>query len=170
MTNSVLGGAGFLSRFFRNIREDKGYSYDPGSTTMGHYRDNLWVFSANFNTPDTGPALSEFFKEVRRLQSDPPPDAELALIRGYRGGVFVLANASRGGIIGTLAMMDFHDLPDTYLTEYLARMNRVTPEEVSAMARSQLPVEGMTVVVVGDRQVIEPQLAQVDELKAYLAD
>ena len=105
-----------------------------------------------------------------RIQHEPPDPVELERIRGYRGGVFVLANASRGGIIGTLAMMDFHDLPDTYLTEYLARMNRVTPEEVSAMARSQLPIEGMTVVVVGDRQVIEPQLAQVDELKTYLAD
>ncbi len=170
MTNSVLGGAGFLSRFFRNIREEKGYSYDPGSSSRGHYRDNLWVFSANLNTPDTGPALTEFFNEVRRLQTDPPADEELALIRGYRGGVFVLANASRGGIIGTLAMMDFHGLPDTYLTEYLARMNKVTPEEVSAMARSQLPIDGMTVVVVGDRDVIEPQLAEVEALKAYLTD
>ena len=43
-------------------------------------------------------------------------------------------------------------------------------KEYSKRLRSQLPVEGMTVVVVGDRQVIEPQLAQVDELKAYLAD
>jgi len=170
MTNSVLGGAGFLSRFFRNIREEKGYSYDPGSRTRGHYRDNVWVFSANLNTPDTGAALTEFFREVRQLQDTPPADPELALIRGYRGGVFVLSNASRGGIIGTLSLMDFHDLPDTFLTEYLARMNRVTPEQVSATARSQLPVAGMTVVVVGDREMIEPQLAEVEELKAYLAD
>jgi len=170
MTNSVLGGAGFLSRFFRNIREEKGFSYDPRSSTRGHYRDNLWVFSANFNTPDTGAALTEFFREIRQLQDTPPVDEELALIRGYRGGVFVLSNASRGGIIGTLSLIDFHGLPDTFLTEYLARMNRVTPEQVSAMARSQLPLAGMTVVVVGDREVIEPQLAQVEELKTYLVD
>ncbi|MGB5211223.1 MAG: pitrilysin family protein [Gammaproteobacteria bacterium] len=170
MTNSVLGGAGFLSRFFRNIREEKGYSYDPGSSTRGHYRDNVWVFRANINTPDTGAALQEFFDEIERLQQEPPAGDELALIRGYRGGIFVLANASRGGIISTLGMMDLHGLPDTYLTEYLSRMQQVTAEQVSAMAKSQLPVEGMTVVVVGDRSVIEPQLAEIDTLSDYFGE
>lgn len=170
MANSVLGGAGFLSRFFRNIREEKGYSYDPGSSTRSHYRDNVWVFTANVNTPDTGAALQEFFSEIEGLKQAPPTEDELALIRGYRGGVFVLANASRGGIISTLGMMDFNGLPDTYLTEYLSRMQQVTPEQISAMAESQLPVDGMTVVVVGDRKVIEPQLAEIEELKDYFVE
>jgi predicted Zn-dependent peptidase len=67
-------------------------------------------------------------------------------------------------------MMDFNGLPDTYLTEYLSRMQQVTPEQISAMAESQLPVDGMTVVVVGDRKVIEPQLAEIEELKDYFVE
>ena len=117
-------------------------------------------YGSDFNTPDTGPALSEFFKEVRRLQSDPPPDAELALIRGYRGGVFVLANASRGGIIGTLAMMDFHDLPDTYLTDYVSEVFALTPEQISATVSKYLRPDDMTLVVVGDRGQVSEQVDQ----------
>ena len=75
-----------------------------------------------------------------------------------------------GGIIGTLAFMDFHDLPDSYLTEYLARLEGVTPGQVNDIAASQWPADGMTIVVVGDRSVIDEQLARVEALAPFLAD
>ena len=109
-------------------------------------------------------------KELNRIKAEQVSEDEMAAIRGYRGGTFVLRNASRGGIIGTLAMMDFYGLPDTYLTEYLARINGVSKEQVTEIANSQLPVAGMTIVVVGDRSVIDAQLAEVEELKPYLED
>jgi len=170
MTDGVLGGTGFLSRFYRNIREDKGYSYSPASSVTSHYRDTVWSFNAEVATPATGATLTEFFKEIQRLQQEPPSGTELGLIRGFRGGIFVLRNASRGGIISTLGYIDFHELPDTYLTEYLARMGRVTAEQVTSMASSQLPLDGMTIVVVGDRSIIDAQLADVEELEDYLSD
>jgi predicted Zn-dependent peptidase len=105
---------------------------------------------------------------LARIKTALPEEDEMAAIRGYRGGIFVLRNASRGGIIGTLAMMDFHGLPDTYLTEYLARINGVTRDQVMEIANSQLAVDEMTIVVVGDRSVIDAQLAEVEELKPYL--
>jgi hypothetical protein len=66
--------------------------------------------------------------------------------------------------------MDFHDLPDTYLTEYLSRLEAVTGQEVNDMASGQWPVTGLSIVVVGDRALIDPQLADVEELAPYLAD
>jgi predicted Zn-dependent peptidase len=168
--NDIFGGSGFLSRLFKNLREDKGYTYGPRTGIASHYEDSVWNFSADVSTPATGPSFTEFFKELRQIKAQPPSDDEMAAIRGYRGGTFVLRNASRGGIIGTLAMMDFYGLPDTYLTEYLARIDAVTKEQVTEIANSQLPVAGMTIVVVGDRSVIDAQLAEVEELKPYLED
>jgi predicted Zn-dependent peptidase len=170
MANSVLGGAGFLSRLFQNLREDKGWTYGPTTGTSNNFRSAIWKFSADVATEATGPSLSEFFAELERLKTEPPPEHELARIRGYRGGIFVLSNASRGGIMGTLAFMDFHELPDTYLTEYLARLAATTPAQVNAIASAQWPVEGMTMVIVGDRSVIDEQLARVDQLRGYLPD
>jgi predicted Zn-dependent peptidase len=170
MANDILGGAGFLSRLFQNLREDKGYTYGPSTSTGNNYRSAVWNFSADVATEATGPSLREFFKEIRRLQTVAPTADEMARIRGYRGGIFVLANASRGGIIGTLSFMDFHGLPDSYLTEYTERLARVTPEQVSGIASSQWPVEGMTIVVVGDRSVIDQQLSEVAEIAPYLSD
>jgi predicted Zn-dependent peptidase len=170
MANDILGGAGFLSRLFQNLREDKGYTYGASTSTGNHYRSAVWTFSADVATEATGPSLTEFFREIRRLQSQAPADDEMERIRGYRGGIFVLANASRGGIIGTLAFMNFHDLPDSYLTEYTERLARISPEQISEIAASQWPVGGMTIVVVGDRSVIDEQLTKVPEIAPYLSD
>lgn len=170
MANDILGGAGFLSRLFQNLREDKGYTYGASTGTSNNYRNAIWRFSADVATEATGPALSEFFRELRKIKTQPPAEEEMQRIRGYRGGIFVLANASRGGIIGTLGFMDFHGLPDTYLTEYLSRLGKVTPADVNTIASSQWPVDGMTIVVVGDRSVIDSQLAQVEELAPLLTD
>jgi predicted Zn-dependent peptidase len=170
MANDILGGAGFLSRLFQNLREDKGYTYGASTGTSNNYRSAVWQFSADVATEATGPALSEFFKELRLIKTQAPSAEEMQRIRGYRGGIFVLANASRGGIIGTLGFMDFHGLPDTYLTEFLSRLGKVTATQVNAMASSQWPVDGMTIVIVGDRSVIDGQLAQVEELAPLLAD
>jgi zinc protease len=170
MANDILGGAGFLSRLFQNLREDKGYTYGASTSTSNNFHSAIWRFSADVASEATGPSLSEFFSELRRIKEEPPDTAEMDRIRGYRGGIFVLANASRSGIIGTLAFMDFHDLPDTYLTEYLSRLEAVTGQEVNDMASGQWPVTGLSIVVVGDRALIDPQLADVEELAPYLAD
>lgn len=162
-TNSLYGSAGFLSRLIQNIREDKGYAYSPGSGMSSHYRDAVWQASANVDTPSTGPALTEIFAELRRLQDEPPTEREMELIRNYRIGVFTLSNASRGGVLGTIAFMDFHGLPDSWLEEYVARFRAVTARQVQETATEYLRIEDMTLVVVGDGDAVREQLRQVPE-------
>jgi predicted Zn-dependent peptidase len=73
-------------------------------------------------------------------------------------GVFVLQNSSRQGIIGQLEFVDLHGLPDDYLTEYVRRVRAVSPQVVSEAARKYIQDEKATIVVVGDKKVIEEQL------------
>ncbi|MFC7666522.1 hypothetical protein ACFQT0_03100 [Hymenobacter humi] len=72
--------------------------------------------------------------------------------------MFVLRNSNPGGIIGQLNTLDLHGLPETYLTEQVKNINAVTPQQVSQIARKYIRPEAMTVVVVGDKKVIEQQL------------
>ena len=39
------------------------------------------------------------FYEVERLRKEPAPEAELRGIQNYLAGIFVVQNASRGGVI-----------------------------------------------------------------------
>jgi zinc protease len=164
LTNSILGGE-FSSRITSNIRESKGYAYSPHSSLDVHYRSGYWVEDADVTTQDTGNSLREIFAEIDRLQREPPPKAELDGMKNYRSGIFVLQNATRGALIGQLAYMDLHGLPDDYLTHLVERLYAVTPEQVSAAARKYIRPEAMTLVIVGDLAKVRPQLAKVPQLK-----
>lgn len=164
VTNTLLGGS-ITSRITTNLREDKGWAYSPGSSVSARYRDSVWTESADVTTAFTGPALAETFKEIARLQQEPPTAAELDLVKSYRNGLFVLGNATRGGLIGQLSFMNLHGLPADWLTTFVARLHAVTPAQVTAAARTQLRMDEATLVVVGDAATVRPQLEALPELK-----
>lgn len=63
-------------------------------------KDAYWVQSAAVTTDVTGPALKEIFYEVENLQKNPPGNEELAGIKNYSAGMFVLQNSTPAVIIG----------------------------------------------------------------------
>ncbi len=157
VTNALLGGT-FASRITRNIREDKGYTYSPQSFISSRYRTAYWVQSADVESAVTGAAIEEIHREIERLRSEAPPEAELAGIRNYLAGIFVLQNSSRAGLIGQLSFLDLHGISEDYLTNYVDRIHAVTPEQVRRIAERYIRPEDMLLVVTGDPAVALPQL------------
>jgi predicted Zn-dependent peptidase len=157
LTNVLLGGS-FSSRITSNIREQKGYTYAPNGQLSSRYRDAYWVEVADVTTNVTGPAIKEILGEIDRLQAEPPSEKELKGFQNYRAGVFILQNSSRQGIIGQLEFVDLHGLPDDYLNGYVRRLYAVTPQQVQEMAKKYIQDDKATIVVVGDRKVVEEQV------------
>jgi len=158
VTDALVGGA-FGSRITSNIREDKGYTYSPFSTIDAKQRASDWTESADVTTAVTGASLKEIFNEIDRLQKEPPPADELRGIQNNLAGVFVLQNSSRAGVAGRLAFVDLHGLTDDFLTGYVRRVLTVTPQQVQQMVQLYLRPDRMQLVVVGDRKVVQEQLA-----------
>jgi zinc protease len=157
LTNSLLGGS-FASRITSNIRENKGYTYSPGSMISSRFRNAYWAEFASVTTDVTGPAIKEILFEINRLQEAPPTAEELLGFKNYLAGNFVLQNSNPGGIINQLAFLNLHGLPDSYLTEYVKVIHSITPEQVQKMAQTYLRDEEMIIVIAGDRKKIEKQL------------
>lgn len=157
LMNVLLGGS-FGSRITSNIREQKGYTYSPSSQLSNRYHDAYWMEAADVTTNVTGPAIKEILGEVDRLQAEPPSEKELKGFQNYRAGVFILQNSSRPGIIGQLEFVDLHHLPADYLNGYVARVYAVTPQQVQDAAKKYIQDDKATIVVVGDRKVIEEQV------------
>jgi predicted Zn-dependent peptidase len=53
-------------------------------------------------------------------------------------------------VLGQLAFMSLHGLPDDFLTHWVANVQAVTPVQVTEIARTFIRPERMTVVVAGD--------------------
>ena len=162
--NSLLGGA-FNSRITLNIRENKGYTYSPYSSPTFHPGETRWTFNGDVTTAVTGPALHEVFAEVRRLADAPPSDSEYAGTRTYRAGTFTLGLGTATGLIGMLSTIEELGLPADWASRYVPATMAVTPAQFSAAIRDNLPLDKMTLVVVGDLKTVTPQLQALPELK-----
>ncbi|RYD53796.1 MAG: insulinase family protein [Sphingomonadales bacterium] len=163
VTNSLLGGA-FSSRITTNIREDKGYTYSPSSGISLNPGDALWTFDADVTTAQTGAALSEVFKEIRRMQDELAPEVESKGIRTYMAGLFSIQNSTSGAVVGTLATRDLLGLPKDWTDRYVPAVLAVEPEQMQAYAKTGYPLDKLTLVVVGDLKTVEPQLKALPEL------
>jgi predicted Zn-dependent peptidase len=164
VTNSLLGGS-FGSRITSNIREDKGYTYSPFSTIQNRKGVSIWYEQADVTSKDTGNSLQEIAKEIRRLQNEAPPKVELEGIQRYMAGTFVLQNSNPGGIVNQLNFLDLHGLDDSYLTDRVKNIYAVTPEKVSEMTKDHFKYEDMTLVLVGDKKLLEKQIKQHEAAK-----
>jgi len=162
--NAMLGGS-FTSRLTRNLREDKGYTYSPGSGTTWVMEGGFWTFNADVTAADTAAALGETFIEIRRLQDETPPRTEADNIRSWLSGVFILQNASTSGLIGQLASRDLWGLPADYLDTYVPNILAVSDEDISRMAREYLPLDTMVLVLVGDLSLIGDDIRALPELQ-----
>jgi zinc protease len=157
VANTLLGGF-FSSRITSNIREQKGYTYSPNSQVSTRNHDAYWAEIADVTTNVTGPSLKEIFFEIDRLQGEAPAQKELSGIQTYMAGSFVLQNSSRPGIIGQLVFVDLQGLPDDYLNRFVQRVHAVTPAQVQQMTQRNIQDDKATIVIAGDRKVIEEQV------------
>lgn len=157
VTNSLLGGS-FGSRITSNIREDKGYTYSPFSTIDEKYKVGIWYEQADVTTEHTGDALKEIAKEINRMREEPPSEEELKGIQNYEAGIFVLQNGTRGGIINQLVRLEIHQLDDSYLTDHVSKIYKVTPEKVMEITQKYIDVDSMKLVIVGDLEKVKPQI------------
>ncbi|MBB6094418.1 putative Zn-dependent peptidase [Povalibacter uvarum] len=168
VANTMLGGV-LTSRITMNLREAKGWAYSPGSGIATQYHQATWLENADVKSAQTGPSVSEIFKEIDLLRSEAPTEPELTSIKNYRNGIFVMSTSTRGGLIGQLAFMNLQGLPSNWLTTFVDRLYAVTPAQITQAARDHLDPTQMSVVIVGDLATVKPQIEAIAPLRDAIA-
>jgi zinc protease len=159
--NSILGGGG-SARLFNNLREDKGYTYGAYSRFVFRRGAGPFSASAEVQTAVTKESVVEFMKELNGIRGAiPVTQTELennkqGLIRRYPSNFETI-----GAISNQLSNLIVYGLPDTYFNDYIQKINAVTAEDVSRVANKYLDPAKMSIVIVGDRKVIEDKLKQL---------
>ena len=158
VADALLGGS-FGSRITSNIREDKGYTYSPFSFVASWPKIGVWAEVADVTTSETGASLKEIFGEIDRLRNEAPSEKELTGIKNGMVGQFTVQNSSRDGVINQLQFVDQYGLGDGYLSRYVGNIMAVSPAEIQRMAQRYFDPTRMTITVVGDKKVVEDQIA-----------
>jgi len=157
LANTVFGGA-FNSRIVRNIREEKGYTYSPGSTLTGFVDAGFYRFSADVRNEVTGPTLTEVFKEIDKMRAEGSEGAELQGAKQYMRGLFPIQTATQSGLANTLNNVYVFGLPKDYPETFRAKIAAVTPEQVKSAAATLLGSQDSVIAIVGDYAKVKDQL------------
>jgi len=155
--NTLLGG-GASSRLFMEIREKQGLAYHVSSSLMALMEHGMVSLSTQVSMDRVGDAIRALHHEMRRLESEPIPAAELQSVRNYLNGTFVLRLESHSSLANQISAIHLLGLGDDYLERYVERVAAVSLENLRETAASYFRPEDFTIVVAGDAAVLEPQL------------
>lgn len=158
--NNMLGGL-FQSRLNHNIREVKGYSYGVGSGFNYGRGPGAFQAGGGIVTAKTDSALIEFMKELQAAQGG-VPFSEDELKQGKESLIQGLPRrfASVNGIGNAVGSIYIQNLPETFFQDYEQKVNAVTSEDITRVAKKYIDLEHLNIVIVGDRAVIEGPLRQ----------
>jgi predicted Zn-dependent peptidase len=158
MANTIFGGA-FNSRIVRNIREEKGYTYSPGSALTGFSDAGFYKFAADVRNEVTGPTLTEVFKEIDKMRAEGSDGAELQGAKSYMRGIFPIQTSTQAGLSATLNNVYVFGLPRDYPETFRAKVAALTPAQVKSGAQTLLGSENSVIAIVGDWAKVKDQLA-----------
>jgi zinc protease len=148
----------FSSRINMNLREKNAYTYGARSYFAMRHGAGPFLAGASVFAEKTGPAIKEVFNEIEGLRRDGPTGEELALakesIRLAMPGRFETV----GDVASAVADLVVYDLPLDDFDKKLARVDAVTAADVKRVAVEYLKADAMTVVVVGGKATLAPQL------------
>jgi zinc protease len=153
---AILGGL-FNSRLNTKLREEKGYTYGAGAGFDLRRAAGPFAARAAVNTEVTIPAIADMLAELDRIRTAPVEPAELKAARDYLVGVFPLRFETPGPVVGALAGLAVHDLPDDELTRYRPAIEAVTIDAVLAAA-GHIRTAQSALVLVGDADAFGAEL------------
>jgi len=153
VANTVLGG-GASSRMFMNIREKQGFAYDAHSSLQPRLNAGLFVAVTQVRNEVLEAALKAVDAELETLAAQPVAAGELADVKNYLSGNFVMGLETQGGVASQLATMKLLGLPADYLETYTAKIRAVDAAQIQAVARKYMTPQVASLVVVGDASKI----------------
>jgi zinc protease len=155
--NEELGGL-FSSRINLNLREQHAYTYGAGSQFVFRRTAGPFLVYSGVETNVTAPAVSEIFKEIRRMRDMPMKDDELAMAKDSLIRSMPSDFQTSDDVTATTAAIYVYDLGLDYFSKYRSRLTAVTAEQAKAAAEKYLVPEKLVVVAVGDRSKINAPL------------
>ncbi|MBC8090085.1 MAG: insulinase family protein, partial [Phycisphaerae bacterium] len=166
--NTALGGS-FTSRLNQNLRETKGYTYGATSRFAMRREAGPFVASAEVVAEKTDSAMVEFMKELNNIRTPMTPE-ELEKTKKYLQLGYPEAFESTSDIARAISGLIPYSLPLTTLNDFQSKIGGVTSADVERTAKTYIDPAKMSLVVVGDRKMIEPGLKALKIAPVELRD
>ena len=145
--NTLFGGY-FGSRLMSNIREDKGYTYGIHSYVQNHLGDTAWLISTEAGKDVCEAAVSEVYREMKKLCEEPVDAEELHLVRNYMIGLLLGDLNGPFQLMGRWKNIVLNDLSPNYFDQSVRAIKQTGPDELRQLAQKYLQPEAFYELVV----------------------
>jgi predicted Zn-dependent peptidase len=164
--NEVLGG-GSNGRLFKNLREEKGYTYGAYSSFSATKYPGAWRAYADVRTDVTAGALTEFVSELQRIRDETVGQYELDDAKRSIVASFAISLEDPDELLNYAVIRKIYGFPENYWDTYPAAIMAVTPAEIQRVARKYINPETMQIIAVGDAMKVRPILEKYGAVERY---
>lgn len=157
----ALFGGPTGSRLTLALRERRSLTYAVSHLPVWRRANDPSAFfgSSNVSATKTDSAVVVWLDELKALASTRLPDAkELEFARSVTVGSLATRIETIDEIANRLNTAAIADLPASYYNDYIAGIERVTTTDLADVAKRYIDPSRTTIVIVGDRKVIEAPL------------
>jgi len=169
-TADTIFGGSFYSRLTRNIRESKGYTYSPFSSSNTQAKTGSMLTGAFVRNEVTGPTLLEMFYELDRMRVLPVTDEELNAAKEYSTGNFSVELASQLGLAGRINTIYIYDLDKNFINDFRPKIDALTTADIQKAAAKYFDTYRAAIVIVGDWDKVKDQVTPFGEVTLYDAE
>jgi zinc protease len=147
--NHILGGGGFSSRLYTEVREERGLAYSASSYLSSSDGANILAGSAATQNSRVAETVRVVREVWRRMQEEGPSDEEVEAAIRFLTGSWALRFDRSSAIAGMLSTVQEIGLGIDYLDRRNAILENLTPDQVRSAARRLLDPDRLTFVIVG---------------------
>ena len=146
----IIGGGGFTSRLFSEVRSRHGLAYSVGSFYRGDV--DYGVFGAYCMTKagSTNQALVLMAEILRKIKKGEISDQEFAWAKESILNNFIFSFTSSAQIVSQQMQLEYDRLPSDYLRTAPEKIRALTKADVQRVSEKWLRPDKLLIVTVGD--------------------
>ncbi len=148
VVNHILGGGGFSSRLYKEVREKRGLAYSVYESLLWMDRSALFIGNTGTRADRAGETVDAIEKEIRRMAEEGPTQKELDEAKSYLKGSQMLALDTSSKLAQALLQYQLDKLPIDYIEKRNALVDAVTLDDAKKAAQ-KLWGQGLLTVIVG---------------------
>ena len=147
--NYILGGGGFSSRLYREVREKRGLAYSVFTNLQPMKLSGLISGGVGTKNNSVADSLSVIRSEWVKMRDKGITDEELKHAKAYLIGSFPLRLSSTDRVARMLVAIQRHKLGLNYIQERKNYISNISKTEVNEFASRLLDPEQLSFVIVG---------------------
>ncbi len=150
IADEIVGGGNFQARLMEDIRKKRGLTYGIYSSTTPMLAQGSYTISFSTRNQKSQEAIEATKQVIKNTLEKGVTPNELALTKDSLINSFPTSFASNAAMNATVGMMGFYQLPDSYLTEYVTRVQRADLTAVNQSYKDLIDPNKFLIVTVGN--------------------